>query len=227
MLENVTAEPLRVVVKSFDNQQIAPLVLWQPEAGAREITLPIELTIPRDQVAIVTEEAALEQLAHVPRWQAEAGQQRGSVVFDLRAASDLANWTLTGNAFSVSSLPGVFWTPTLNSIGQAGEAATGSALSPPFAIEPGFDRLEIVFHGGTRHKSEGKENLTLQLKDADTGATLYETVPPSTHVLTKLNIPLADIKAGRVRLLLIDDNTNNSFAWIGLRRVTSVRSTGR
>jgi hypothetical protein len=146
------------------------------------------------------------------------------VVFDLRSSSDLADWTLEGGAFSVSSLPGVIRTPTLNSIGKAGEAATGTALSPPFAIEPGHEALEVLYHGGTSEKQNGQENLALRLLDAETGSTLSETVPPSTHMLTQLRIPLAGIKAGHVRLFLIDRNTGSSFAWIGVRRVALVRA---
>jgi hypothetical protein len=131
----------------------------------------------------------------------------------------LEGWTLEGEAFIVASLPGFFRTPTLNSIGKAGESATGTALSPPFSVEPAFGDLEILFHGGISQKQGGPENLALRLLDARTGATLFETVPPRTHVLTRLRIPLADLKTRTVRLFLVDRNTGTSYAWIGVRRV--------
>jgi hypothetical protein len=225
VLVNSRGKPVPVQVAGFSDPGAKRLILWQPATGAREIVPPADILIAGDQVALLTEEPALDRLTKVPQWQPAAGAKQESVVFDLRSPADSEGWTFTGDAFSVSSLPGVFRAPTLNSIGKAGESAPGTALSPPFAVESDYDVLEILFHGGTSQQRDGQQNLALRLLDAQTGVVLYETVPPSTHLLTKLSIPVAKLKAGTAQLGLVDKHTGASFAWIGVRRVAFVRRT--
>jgi eukaryotic-like serine/threonine-protein kinase len=142
------------------------------------------------------------------------------VIFDLTSARDLEGWTLTGNAFSLASVGQLVPRPTLNSLALSGETASGSALSPPFNVGSEFEYLEVVFQGGWNQGAEGEEDLVLRLLDAESGAVLDQLLPPGTHVLTRRLVKTANFKGKFIRLLLIDNNTGSSFAWIGLRQVS-------
>jgi WD40 repeat protein len=134
------------------------------------------------------------------------------VIFDSTSANDLDGWTLEGNAFSLASVPGRVPQRTLNSLALRGETATGSALSPPFYVGEEFEYLDVVFDGGGGH------DLVLYLLDADTGAVLHQFVPLDHEWRRRLRT--ADLKGRLIRLLLTDDNSDSSYAWIGLRKVS-------
>jgi hypothetical protein len=142
------------------------------------------------------------------------------VIFDLVSAQDLDGWTLKGNAFNFASAGVLVPQPTLNSLSLAGETATGSALSPPFDVGSEFEYLEVVFHGGWNHGPAGDENLVLRIVDAQSGAVLDQLLPPGTHELTKRLVKTANFKDKHIRVHLIDNNTDSSFAWIGLERLS-------
>lgn len=218
VLVNRGFRPAEVRLPGFTEPGPAGVVVWQPGEGARRATLPLTLAVPGRQVVVVTEEDALEKLAGVPRWQA-AGPA-GGTVFDLASADDLAGWTVTG-AFAVGPIRGLNPRVSLNSLCQAGENATGTALSPPVEIPREFDGMEILFQGGHSRRVGGQETLALQLVDADSAEVLEEILAPGTHELVRHPLPLTDRLRGRkVRIRLVDNNTDASFAWIGLRRVT-------
>jgi hypothetical protein len=140
-------------------------------------------------------------------------------VFDLASSEDAEGWTLTGGAFSVSTVPGLIPKATLNSYAVAGETAVGAALSPPFTIEPEFDHLEVLLQGGWSENVNGRETLALQLLDAASGAPLLELLPPGIHELRTQHVALDTLKGRTVRLQLVDENRNASYAWIGLRKL--------
>ncbi len=210
--------PAEARLTGFTEPGEAEVVVWQPAEGACKATLPLKLTVPGRQAVVVTEEDALERLTDVPRWQAV--KPAGLTVFDLTSAEDLDGWTLTG-AFAVGPIRGLNPRSSLNSLCQAPEAATGTALSPSVEIRPEFDAMEILFQGGYSHREGGRETLALQIVDAESGQVLEEILPPGTHELVRHILPLNDRLRGRtVRIRLVDSNTNASFAWIGLRRVS-------
>jgi hypothetical protein len=79
--------------------------------------------------------------------------------------------------------------------------------------------MKIAFQGGRSRTVDGRENLAIRLLDADSGTVLAQALPPGTHVLTTRRIPLSDIKGQTIRLELVDENTDASYAWIGLESV--------
>ncbi|OHB79282.1 MAG: hypothetical protein A2V98_06525 [Planctomycetes bacterium RBG_16_64_12] len=224
VLVNSQVRAIDLGVSGFAGKAGRPVILWTPSAGARPVEWPVELALPVDQIAILTEEPALERLAKVPTWKSPIGSGRDRVVFAFRSASDLEGWTLKGEGFSVCSLPGLCRRPTLNSFGKGGESATGTALSPPFRIDPDDEALEILFHGGISRETGGKQNLVIRLVDAQSGKLLREILPPATHVLTPHSVSLEGLQGRQVRLEMVDENTGGAYAWIGLQRVVPARS---
>jgi len=223
VLVNRGGKPLDVRFLRFPEPKPGPLALWQPATGARKVDLPLRLSIPADEVAIVTEEVAFDRLAKVARWEAPAGAGQQEVIFDFRSANDLEGWKLEGDAFSVCALPGLCSRSTLNSYGKGGEAAVGRAVSPPFTVEKDFGRLRLLYQGGISQSDRGEENLALRFVDAKTGGVLETVLPPGTHVLTAREIPADKLCGKRVRLEIIDRNTAASYAWIGVARLALVR----
>jgi hypothetical protein len=167
---------------------------------------------------VLTEEDAIQRLNGIARWAAPATNEK--VIFDLASSQELEGWTLKGNAFSVATAGELVPRPTLNSLALGGETATGTALSPAFVIEPRFDALEVVFQGGWNQGTDGEENLILRLLDADNGAVLERILPPGTHVLTTRHLKLDKLTGKTIRIQMVDNNTDSSFAWIGLRKVS-------
>ena len=65
----------------------------------------------------------------------------------------------------------------------------------------------------------GRENLALRFLDTASGETLEELLPPGIHELRTQRVPLEKLKGGTIRLQLLDENRNSSYAWIGLRKL--------
>ena len=112
VLVNPRVQPVSVTVTGFTGSSSvrdnARVVLWQPSAGATQIDLPVELNIPGDQLAILTEEeTALDRLARVDPWVPAAGGGQRFILFAFRSASDLEGWSVQGDTFTVCSLPGL------------------------------------------------------------------------------------------------------------------------
>ena len=87
-------------------------------------------------------------------------------------------------------------------------------------MPPDYETVEVILQGGWSETVNGKENLALQFIDADGGAVLEELTPPGIHVLTTKQLGTKNLIGKRVFIKLIDRNTNASYAWIGLRKVT-------
>jgi hypothetical protein len=216
VLVNPRAEAISIQFAGFAPPSGKRVQLWLPTQATTNLAAPARFEIPGRQLALLTEEEAADRLPVMAPATVAARNER--VVFDLASSEDLEGWTLTGG-FSVSTMPGLIPKPTLNSVAAAGETATGTALSPAFTVEPQFDQLEVLLQGGWSEKSNGRENLVLRIVDATTGATLEELFPPGIHELRTQRVPLEKLKGRTIRLQLVDDNRNSSFAWIGLRKL--------
>lgn len=160
-----------------------------------------------------------ESLLKDTPWFPPAKYRGGKTVFSFRSPEDIKGWTLNHDAFRVGAVPGLFTEPTLNSL-IAGENATGSARSPDFVLDPDYTTLEIQFQGGRSKAAHGPGTLTLELIDADTQEVLKKLPAPVSHSLLPKTISYKDLKGRRVYLQLTDQNTDNSFAWIGIGTVS-------
>lgn len=137
------------------------------------------------------------------------------VVFELDTENDLVGWKTEGDAFSIST---VYDLATFNSLGRAGETATGKAVSPPFTIT--LDYLDILLQGGNSLAESGNGALTLTVVDHTNGAVLKRISPSGTHVLNNARVAVQEWKGREVHLELEDSNTATSYAWIGIRKVS-------
>jgi hypothetical protein len=223
VLINPGAEPRTVTFDGFVPPSTLPTRLWRPTLGTTNLTPATRFEIPGRQLALVTEETAADRLPVIARAPVSTRNER--IVFDLASTEDLEGWTLKGS-FSVSTLPGLIPKPTLNSIAVGGESATGTAISPPFKVDPQFDTIEIVMQGGWSEKINGAENLALRLVDATTGELLEEIVPPGTHELRTLRRPADKLHDRTMRAEIVDANRNGTYAWIGLRRLVLTKAPG-
>lgn len=215
---NSRRETAPVEVNNFKERPASRVGVWMPTSGVTHTSLPAKIELPGRMLLVLTEEEAAERLGILAHWAPPNGNRK--VVFDLASAEDLKGWKLEGSAFSVSSTPGLIPRATLNSYVVGGESATGTATSPVFEVPPVYETLEVNYQGGWSETVEGKENLALQFIDADSGEVLEELTPPGIHVLTLKKLGTTRLFGKKVRLRLIDGNTNTSYAWIGLRSVT-------
>jgi hypothetical protein len=138
-------------------------------------------------------------------------------VFEFESADDLEGWKLKGNAFSVAPVPGLFTTPTLNSLAKSGEAAIGKAISPPFSIGKDDRFILIEYQGGKSEEENGKPSLSLRLADARSGKVLKQIPAPGSHALAPQSIPLDGLQGRDLRLELVDADKRNAYAWIGIK----------
>jgi hypothetical protein len=219
VLVNREHETVEDEVAGFMEPGPATVLLWQPQQGVQQASWPTRVRIPAHQLCAITEEPAADRLAGIARWEPPVRDEK--TIFDFASPEDLRDWKLEGQAFSVASI-GLIRPATLNSLARAGEPATGAALSPPFTVEPRFDHMEIVFHGGWSQKDGGQETLAIQLIDASSGAVLEQITPPGTHELTVLAVKLDNLRGKSIRLRMVDKNTDSSYAWIGLQRLSLV-----
>jgi hypothetical protein len=215
---NLEPEVATVEISNFRKRPASRIGVWVPALGVTNTSLPVRLELPGRMLLILTEEEAAKQLGAMTSWTPPTRNRK--VVFDLASSDDLKGWKLEGGAFSVSSSPGLIPRPTLNSYVVGGESATGTATSPVFDVPPGYKMMEVTFQGGWSETVNGRENLALQFIDADSGLVLEELTPPGIHILTTKQLGIERLTGKKVRLKLIDSNTNSSFAWIGLRNVT-------
>jgi hypothetical protein len=141
-------------------------------------------------------------------------------VFDSQKENALEGWQMEGEAFSLASFPALFDKPTLNSLAAKGETAVGKAISPIFAFVDNDVFMTIDFQGGISKKINNQSILAIRLINADTNEILIEIDSPNSHVLTKKDIDIQKWRNKKVRLVLIDNNTDSSYAWIGLKSIT-------
>ena len=158
----------------------------------------------------------MEELEGSP-WLPEARFREPKLLCDLSGPSDLTGWTLEGAAFGEAV--GV---PSLNTLVPAGETATGRALSPAFNLPEAAREIEVEIHGGRNRVVDGEDNLVLRLVDAETGAVLARMAPPGSHTIAVQRMDVREHAGKTVRLELHDENTDTSYAWIGLRKASII-----
>jgi hypothetical protein len=142
-------------------------------------------------------------------------------VFLLDGTDSLEGWTLEGTAFGAAPVPHLFDEATLNSLARAGEKATGRAISPDFVLTGPYAALTYDLQGGNATSEEGPGLLTIDLVDSKSGERLDRRLIRGSHVLRRETILIDQSWRGRtVHLELIDRNTDKSYAWLGLRRVS-------
>ncbi|MBV9852763.1 MAG: hypothetical protein JO250_24145 [Armatimonadetes bacterium] len=110
--------------------------------------------------------------------------------------------------------------PYLSSLGL-GEEGTGAVVSPAFVIAGPTVRLTL--RGWTGPQGERYANF-VQLLDAASGQVLRESPPPLSDDLKPLAWDVGDLQGRRVRIRLVDHDSNSAFAWIGLGSVDAAPS---
>jgi hypothetical protein len=142
------------------------------------------------------------------------------VLFSLNQPEDLQGWKVEGEAFGVGKVPGM---TALNSLSPAGEAATGTALSPEFILEG--TALEFLYSGGSSPVETGPGALSIRLLDADTGERLamINVLVPGNRIPQRGRIALAPWQGRRARLEIRDENGAPGMGWIALADVVLVK----
>jgi hypothetical protein len=167
-------------------------------------------------VAVTALTAQGQSLLEGTPWNPPASYRQPRTIFNFEQQSDLAAWRIEGNAFSVSPFPSLFATPTLNSLSKVGEAATGKAVSPDFELKPADTTLMIQYHGGRSKTDDGAGLMAIDLVDAKSGQRLYRLALSADHTLRWEHIDVKPWAGRSVRLELTDQNTDPSYAWLGL-----------
>jgi hypothetical protein len=170
-------------------------------------------------VAVTAEGPGDDSLLDGTPWEVPAERRQPRTIFTLRRPEALEGWELKGDAFSICAVPSLFTEPTLNSLGKAHEQATGEALSPVFELKPADKMVVLDFQGGRSASTPEGESLCAEVIEADTGRVLGRALPPGLHTLQSTPIPVQVDAPTRVRLRLIDRNTDTSYAWIGVAAV--------
>lgn len=144
------------------------------------------------------------------------------MLFSFDKTGDMRGWRTEGEAFSVAPVPGLFEESSLNSRGKAGESATGKAISPDFTI--GTDDTNLVFRiqGGNSIADEGPGALSVRLIDSQTGEALAKLPVTGSHLFREAKIPVDKWHGKNVHLEMIDNNTNSSWAWLGVKNIALV-----
>jgi hypothetical protein len=168
--------------------------------------------------AVAEVPGGMETLAGT-KWRPLPRYREPRTIFNFTSSRGLEGWQLEGDAFSVAPVPHLFTMPTLNSLAKGGESATGRALSPVFELAEDESVLEVVFQGGKNAANSDQGPLRLAFIDADTGEVLGELNPPGTHTLAIDRAKLSELGARRLRLELLDKNSGDAYAWIGLERL--------
>jgi hypothetical protein len=160
-----------------------------------------------------------QDLLEGTRWNPPTRFREPRTVFSFQQDSGPAGWRLEGGAFSVGTVPSLFMTPTLNSLGAAGESATGRAISPDFSIRPGDATLAVQMQGGQSRADVGPGLLAVDLVDSADGRRLHRLVPAASHALRWATIDVHEWAGRTVHLEVTDQNSDPSYAWIGLAAV--------
>ena len=167
-------------------------------------------------VAVTGLTAEGEQALDGTLWAPPAQYREPRTLFNFERNTNLDGWRLEGKAFSVATFFRLFMTPTLNSLAAAGEAATGKAVSPDFTLKPTDSALLIQYHGGHSRGEAGPGLLVIDLVDSTTGQRLNRLAVNADHSLRWARIPVKAWAGKTVRLELIDENSDSSYAWLGV-----------
>lgn len=169
-------------------------------------------------VAVCGERAGGTTLAGTP-YQPAARYREPRPLFGLDTLGNAEGWRLEGDAFSVAPVPHLFTFPTLNSLAKNGERVTGRAISPAFTIAPEERFLDWRFQGGRSDAERGPGALYLELVDAGTGEVLAHLAPPVSHTPLEARLDVSRWQGRTVRLEIVDENTGDAYAWVGLLHV--------
>ncbi|MBI2299880.1 MAG: hypothetical protein HYU66_13215, partial [Armatimonadetes bacterium] len=197
---------------------VVELDLGQPLA-LRELTLAAVGAEPAlGLVAVSLERASGHNALAGTGWLPPPELREPTPLFRLDRPADLAGWELEGEAFAVAPVPSLFTTPTLNSLARGGESAVGVARSPVFTLDGRW--LRFRYQGGHSHAADGPGALLVRLRDAVSGEVLAALEPPGTHLLQAAAIAVTKWQGRRVRLELLDQSRDPSYAWLGLTEVS-------
>lgn len=97
-----------------------------------------------------------------------------------------------------------------------GESGTGEIVSPSFTLT--VPRIRVKARGWDGSMGNLGKNLFL-LQDAGTNETLRKSEPPTGDAPQWFEWDTADLKGRSVRIRLIDNNSNSSYAWMGLDEI--------
>lgn len=170
-------------------------------------------------VAVTVQTADGQSVLEGTPWNAPAAYRQPRTLFNFEQRG-AEGWMLEGEAFSVASVPSLFSGATLNSLAKAGEMATGRATSPDFRLTASDTTLRIRYHGGQSKADRGPGLMAIDLIDASDGRRLHRLSLAADHNLRWERVDVRSWAGRAVRLQLIDENTDPSFAWLGLSSVT-------
>jgi hypothetical protein len=170
-------------------------------------------------VAVSGETSGGQELLEGTDMMPSARFREPKVLFSFSKPADMAGWKTEGNAFSVVSVPALFTAATLNSLGAAGESATGKAVSPDFTIGPEDSYLTLDYQGGNSTSDDGPGSLAINLVDSGSGQVLEHFPVQGSHMLREGRMSVGRWRGRKVHLELIDRNTGSSYAWLGVREV--------
>ena len=157
-------------------------------------------------------------------WLPDGEFREPRTVFEITDANSVNAWTFEGDAFSVAAVRPLFDAATLNTLAQSGETAVGKAISPDFKLLKGDTYLSIYCHGGHSNTVNEDGLLAIHLIDSDTGQTLEQILASGSHKLQKEIINVGKWTGRTVHLEVIDNNSEKSYAWLGISKVTLSKS---
>ncbi|MHB0998675.1 MAG: glucosidase family protein [Armatimonadota bacterium] len=173
-------------------------------------------------VAISGERAGMQELLDGTPWQIDARFHEPKVLFRFTKPDDLQGWRTEGEAFSVTPFPGLFMTPTLNSLAVKGEMGTGKVFSPDFTIGNEYTHLRFVLQGGNSVRVNGTENLVIELVDSVNGEVLGSLPILGSHLMREEMMSVAKCTGRKVHLLFTDASAGSSYAWLGVQEISLV-----
>jgi len=171
-------------------------------------------------VAVTGEGVGDMQMLEGTKWAPPARFQPPVTIFSIEDANSAKDWRFEGDAFSVAAVPALFARPTLNSLAKSGETATGKVTSPDFVLNKNYKTLKFFYQGGTSSREDGPGLLCIDLVDSETNERLIRYHVQASHPLRWGRIDIEKWAGRTVHLELTDKNTNPSYAWLGIQRVT-------
>jgi hypothetical protein len=124
------------------------------------------------------------------------------VLFDFEAPR-WDGWTVTGTAWGAGPVTGVAGKEVLGYRGRrfaaAADKATGTVVSPPFALSGRTVTLRVA--GGNNARTE-----RVELRDAASGLALRSATGARSGVLAPVSWSVADLRGRSVRLALVDED---------------------
>ncbi len=146
-----------------------------------------------------------------------AGEYRmPTTLFQADAPNATDGWQLEGDAFSVCAIPSLFTERTFNSMGKSGEKATGTATSPAYTVPMDAKMLEFYLQGGTSTGLSGEGSLRIEVRDASTNELCHAISIEGSHQLRRQFVDAAKLRGKQIKLVMVDNNRNVSYAWLGL-----------